>query len=60
MSAERHEFKQWAIVELFGHARIAGLLTEQTIGHVRDASTTIYAYGAVPTLVNCVWHVMRG
>lgn len=32
MSAERHEFKQWAIVELFGHARIAGLLTEQTIG----------------------------
>ncbi len=26
------EFKQWAIVELFGHARIAGLLTEQTVG----------------------------
>ncbi|MDQ5904005.1 MAG: hypothetical protein QG584_831 [Pseudomonadota bacterium] len=32
MSAERQDFKQWAIVELFGHARIAGLLTEQTIG----------------------------
>lgn len=32
MSAERHEFRQWAIVELFGHARIAGMLTEQTIG----------------------------
>ncbi len=32
MSADRQEFKQWAIVELFGHARIAGLLTEQTIG----------------------------
>lgn len=25
-------FEQWAIVELFGHARIAGKLTEQTIG----------------------------
>ena len=32
MNAERQDFKQWAIVELFGHARIAGLLTEQTIG----------------------------
>lgn len=29
---EAKEFKQWAIVELFGHQRIAGLLTEQTIG----------------------------
>lgn len=25
-------FSQWAIVELFGHQRIAGLLSEQTIG----------------------------
>lgn len=25
-------FEQWAIVELFGHARIAGKVTEQTIG----------------------------
>ena len=32
MNADRQDFKQWAIVELFGHARIAGLLTEQTIG----------------------------
>ena len=32
MNAERQDFKQWAIVELFGHASIAGLLTEQTIG----------------------------
>lgn len=32
MSTDHQEFKQWAIVELFGHARIAGLLTEQTIG----------------------------
>lgn len=32
MTTETKDFKQWAIVELFGHARIAGLLTEQTIG----------------------------
>lgn len=25
-------FKQWCIVELFGHTRIAGLVTEETIG----------------------------
>ena len=26
------KFETWAIVELFGHARIAGRITEQTIG----------------------------
>lgn len=26
------KFEQWAIVELFGHQRIAGLVTEQILG----------------------------
>ena len=26
------KFEQWAIVELFGHSRIAGLVSEQVIG----------------------------
>ena len=26
------EFEQWCIIELFGHSRIAGLVTEQAIG----------------------------
>ena len=26
------QFEQWAIVEIFGHQRIAGRVTEQTIG----------------------------
>lgn len=26
------KFSQWAIVELFGHTKISGLITEQTIG----------------------------
>ncbi len=30
--SEQDKFEQWAIVELFGHQRIAGLLTEQTLG----------------------------
>lgn len=32
MNDKQNKFEQWAIVELFGHSRIAGLLTEQTIG----------------------------
>ena len=30
MSEEK--FESWAIIELFGHSRIAGLISEQTIG----------------------------
>lgn len=29
---DTHKFESWCIVELFGHQRIAGLVTEQTIG----------------------------
>jgi hypothetical protein len=29
---ESPKFEQWATVELFGHSRIAGLISEQTIG----------------------------
>ncbi len=32
MTAEAEQFESWAIVELFGHQKIAGKLTEQTIG----------------------------
>lgn len=32
MDSKNTPFQQWAIVELFGHARIAGLVKEQTIG----------------------------
>lgn len=32
MAVEKQGFEQWAIVELFGHQRIAGKITEQTIG----------------------------
>lgn len=29
---EQNKFKAWALLELFGHNRIAGRVTEQTIG----------------------------
>ncbi len=32
MSDQQLKFEQWCIVELFGHARIAGLVSEQAIG----------------------------
>jgi len=32
MSEHAERFDQWAIVELFGHQRIAGRVTEQAIG----------------------------
>lgn len=32
MTMNSTPFEQWAIVELFGHTKIAGKLTEQTIG----------------------------
>lgn len=32
MTQNQERFEQWAIIELFGHQRIAGLVSEQTIG----------------------------
>ncbi len=32
MSDQQPKFEQWCIVELFGHTRIAGLVSEQAIG----------------------------
>jgi len=32
MSENSSKFEQWALVELMGHQRIAGLVTEQEIG----------------------------
>lgn len=32
MSEKSNKFDEWAVVELFGHQRIAGKVSEQTIG----------------------------
>lgn len=59
MSDTKERFEAWAIVELFGHQRIAGLLTEQTIGGANfiridvpafensPAFTKLYTQGAI-------------
>lgn len=53
------KFEQWAIVELFGHQRIAGLITEQAIGGTsfvrvdvpgtdgKQGFTKLYGQGAI-------------
>jgi PRTRC genetic system protein C len=42
-------FEQWALVELFGHQRIAGLLTEQTIGGCSFIRVDVPAVDDQPT-----------
>ena len=56
---EKQEFKQWALVEIFGHQRIAGLVSEFAIGgetfirvdvpesNGRQAVTKLYGKGAI-------------
>jgi len=53
------KFEQWAILELFGHQRTAGLVTEQTIGGTsfvrvdvpavdgKQGFTKLYGQGAI-------------
>lgn len=61
MSDEHEPFEGWAILELMGHRRLAGRLTEQTIGggaFIRidvpaddgDAATQFYS----PSAVYCI------
>lgn len=45
---DTHKFESWCIVELFGHQRIAGLVTEQTIGGCNFVRVDVPAIGDVP------------
>lgn len=44
------QFEQWAIVELFGHQRVAGRVTEQTIGGCAFVRVDVPACEEVPGL----------
>jgi hypothetical protein len=42
------KFDQWAIIELFGHQRIAGRVTEETIGGCSFVRVDVPAFDAAP------------
>lgn len=48
MSDTKERFEAWAIVELFGHQRIAGLPTEQTIGGANFIRIDVPAFADSP------------
>lgn len=62
---EQEKFEQWALVELFGHQQIAGIVSEQTIGgcsfvrvDVPDTEhskgfTKFYGNGAIYAITPC-------
>jgi hypothetical protein len=45
---EPQRFEQWALVELFGHQRIAGLISEQTLGSGSFVRVDVPAIGDTP------------
>jgi len=65
------KFESWAVVELFGHQRIAGKVTEQTIGgcsfirvdvpktEKRQAYTKYFGNGAIYAMTPCDEEVGR-
>jgi len=65
------KFESWAIIELFGHQQIAGLLTEAAIGgcsfvrvdvpevNGRPAFTKFYGSGAIYAMTPCSEEVVR-
>jgi hypothetical protein len=45
---EQAKFDHWCIVELFGHQRIAGRVTEQTLGGCAFVRVDVPAIGDIP------------
>lgn len=68
---EENKFESWAIVELFGHQQIAGLVTEQQVGGQsfvrvdvpevdgKPGFTKLYGSGAIYAMTPCSEEVAR-
>lgn len=69
MNAAQEKFEAWAIVELFGHQRVAGRLSEQAIGgetfirvdvpHGDGEYTRLFGKGAIYAINLCSEDVAR-
>jgi len=53
MMSEPAKFEQWAIVALFGHSKIAGLVTEQAIGGCSFLRVDVPAVDGEPAFTKC-------
>jgi hypothetical protein len=53
MEIGKDVFKQWALVELFGHSRIAGLVTEQSIGGCSFLRVDVPAFEGSAAFTKC-------
>jgi len=69
--SEEHKFGQWCIVELFGHQRTAGYVTEQVIagqGYIRvdtpavedqEAFSRLFGPGAIYSIIPTTEEIVR-
>lgn len=53
LDGKQEAFNQWALVELFGHSRIAGLVTEQAIGGCSFLRVDVPATEDTPAFTKC-------
>jgi hypothetical protein len=51
--SDKETFKQWALVDLFGHSHIAGLVTEQSIGGCSFLRVDVPAVDDEPAFTKC-------
>jgi hypothetical protein len=53
MNKLEDKFSAWCLIDLFGHSRIAGLVTEQAIGGCSFLRVDVPATGEEPAFTKC-------
>lgn len=60
MSEQQAKFEEWAIVELFGHQRVAGLVSETQIGGQSFVRVDVPECPAIPAVPGRDWDHPEG
>lgn len=50
---DQQQFEAWGLIELFGHNKLAGRITEQTIGGCHFIRVDVPAVGDIPEYTRC-------